>query len=209
MHPVRAYAHVHPADPCMLGDLAPQALTLRDVPILVLRELPGTSAPGVGVCVSTLRASLAAARGVAAPALLDDLEALACFTLMGNDCARGQPSTRALTRGLTPPATTTPNSTRALTGLTLPDATAPNPTRALTRGRPSEAARGELRAPLAHPVPAAAPPSLCQPAAALRGPHAQRADARRAVGGAREGAPRRAASALARSPESGGAAPCA
>ena len=42
-------------------------------------------APGVGVSVSRLRGTLAAARGLARPSQLDDLEALACFSFMGND----------------------------------------------------------------------------------------------------------------------------
>jgi len=71
------------------GDLVLQALTLQGVEAFVLREVATQRAPGVGVCVSTLRDRLAAARGLARPTQLDDLEALACFSLMGNDYLPG------------------------------------------------------------------------------------------------------------------------
>ena len=67
------------------GDLVLQALTLQGAEAFVLREVATQRAPGVGVCVSTLRDRLAAARGLAHPTQLDDLEALACFSFMGND----------------------------------------------------------------------------------------------------------------------------
>lgn len=67
------------------GDLVLQALTLSASSMFVLREAPRKKDAGVGVCVMALRASLASARGLTLPLTLDDLEALACFTLMGND----------------------------------------------------------------------------------------------------------------------------
>jgi len=82
------------------GDLVLQALTLQQVQrLLVVRELPTRKRPGVAVHVPTLRRQLTAARGIGVGvggaegekhppgggAMLDDLEALACFTLMGND----------------------------------------------------------------------------------------------------------------------------
>ena len=72
------------------GDLVLQALTLQQVErLLVVRELPTRKRPGVAVHVPTLRRRLTAARGVGGAenphCAVDDLEALACFTLMGND----------------------------------------------------------------------------------------------------------------------------
>ena len=44
------------------GDLVLQALTLQGAEAFVLREVATPRAPGVGVCVSTLRRHLARAR---------------------------------------------------------------------------------------------------------------------------------------------------
>ena len=67
------------------GDLVLQALTISGINAFVLRESATPKAAGVGVCVSTFRSSLARARGIREPTTIDDLEALACFTFMGND----------------------------------------------------------------------------------------------------------------------------
>ena len=49
------------------GDLVLQALTLQGAEAFVLREVATPRAPGVGVCVTTLRRHLATARGLAKP----------------------------------------------------------------------------------------------------------------------------------------------
>ena len=55
-------------------------------------EVATQRAPGVGVCVSTLRDRLAAARGLTQPTQLDDLEALACCSFMVRVMANPNPN---------------------------------------------------------------------------------------------------------------------